>query len=401
MAALTQGRNFLLRGAGRDVEQAREDILGEEHESDFFRLMRAWRYADRANYALDACRRLGIHAQTARQVGPLFDQFIEIAAGEGLDVSERRVDSAAVRKCVLAGFADHLARRLDAGTLRCELVHARRGQLARESGIQRAPLLVAVEVSEIEARGEVTVLFSLATAVEEAWLRELFPGDYGEADGVVYDEATRRVIVRRERRFRDLVLDAKPTAETPPAAEAAALLAREVVAGRIVLAGWTEAVEQWIVRVNCLAKWFPELGIAPITAAGRMTLIEQICHGAYGARELKDKAVMPVVRGWLRPEQLALLDEYLPERIEMGNGRRSRVTYSPDGPPVLAARIQELYGVGGRFTLGRGRVPVRIEVLAPNQRPIQVTDDLTAFWRDIYPKVKTELSRKYPRHEWR
>jgi ATP-dependent helicase HrpB len=68
---------------------------------------------------------------------------------------------------------------------------------------------------------------------------------------------------------------------------------------------------------------------------------------------------------------------------------------------VLSARIQELYGVNGRFTLGRGRVPVRIEVLAPNQRPIQVTDDLGAFWREMYPKVKAELSRRYPRHEWR
>jgi ATP-dependent helicase HrpB len=401
MAALTQGRNFLLRGVGREVEDRREELLGEEHASDFFLLMRAWRYADRADFSLDACRRLGIHAQTARQVGPLFDQFIEVAAGEGLDVTERRVDDASVRKCVLAGFADHLARRLDGGTLRCELVHGRRGQLARESGIQQAPLFVAAEVSEIEARGEATVLLSLATAVEEAWLQELFPGDYRDATGVSYDESARRVVVRRERRFRDLVLEAKPTADIPPPGEAASLLAHEVLAGRIVLTEWTEAVEQWIVRVNCLARWFPELEVPPIAEAGRATLIEQICYGACGARELKDKPVMPVLRQWLRPEQLAVLDDYLPERIEMANGRRSRVTYSADGPPVLSARIQELYGVNGRFTLGRGRVPVKIEVLAPNQRPIQVTDDLTAFWRDMYPKVKAELSRRYPRHEWR
>lgn len=401
MAALTQGRSFLLRGGGREVEQQREEILGEEHESDFFLLMRAWRYADRANYSPDACRRLGIHAQAARQVGPLFQQFLEIAQDEGLDVGERRVEGAAVRKCVLAGFSDHVARRLDGGTLRCAMVHGRRGQLARESGIQQAPVLVAAEVNEIEARGEVTVLLSLATAVEEAWLQELFPGDYCDATAVVYDEATRRVVVRRERRFRDLVLEAKPTAEQPPASEAAALLAKEVLAGRIVLTEWTDAVEQWIVRVNDLARWFPEFKVSPITDADRAMLIEQICHGAYGARELKDQPVMPALRDWLTPKQLAALDDYLPERMVMANGRRSHITYSRDGPPVLSARIQELYGVEGKFTLGRGRVPVKIEVLAPNQRPIQVTDDLTAFWREMYPKAKAELSRKYPRHEWR
>jgi ATP-dependent helicase HrpB len=184
MAALTQGRNFLLRGVPKEVDQAREDLLGEEHASDFFLLMRAWRYADQNRYALEACRRLGIHAQGARQVGPLFEQFLEIARDEGLETGGEAAtrrgdenggrDAAAAAKCVLAGFSDQLARRLDVGTLRCELVHKRKGVLARESAVPKAPLLVAAEISEIEGRGgEVNVLLSLATAVDEAWLKEL------------------------------------------------------------------------------------------------------------------------------------------------------------------------------------------------------------------------------------
>lgn len=402
MAALTQGRSFLLRSVAREVEEARESAWGEEVASDFFLLMRAWEWASRENFALEACRRLGVHAQGARQVGPLYRQFLEIAEGEGLGTGAGGGSEGDVRKCVLAGFSDHLARRLDAGTLRCELVHQRRGMLARESVLQKAPLFVAAEVSEVEGRGgEVTVLLSLGTAIEETWLAELFPEDYTDTAGVVYDPASRRVIARRERRFRDLVLEAKPTADEPPAGAAAALLAAEVLAGRVVLTEWNEAVEQWIVRVNRLAEWFPELEVVPISDADRATLIEQICYGSFGARELKDKPVMPVLRDWLRPEQLAVLDEYLPERLTMANGRRARLTYAKEGPPVMSARIQELYGVEGRFALGRARVPVRFEVLAPNQRPIQVTDDLTSFWRDMYPKVKAELSRRYPRHEWR
>ena len=119
---------------------------------------------------------------------------------------------------------------------------------------------------------------------------------------------------------------------------------------------------------------------------------------------MKDKGkdeIMAVLRDWLTAEQLAVLDDYLPERLTMANGRKAKLEYAKEGPPVMAARIQELYGIEGRFTLGRGRVPVKIHVLAPNYRPIQVTDDLTSFWRDMYPTVKTELSRRYPRHEWR
>ncbi|HTL66335.1 MAG TPA: ATP-dependent helicase HrpB [Lacunisphaera sp.] len=401
MSALTQGRNFLLRNVDKRTAEAREELFGEEHESDFFLLMRAWRYADKAAYNQEACRRLGIHVQAVRQVGPLFEQFLEIAAGEGLDVAEKRIDGVAVRKCVLLGFSDHVAKRLDKGTLRCEMVHHRKGLLARESCIDAAPLFVAADITEIESRGEVNTLLNLCTAIDEAWLKELFPEDFADAGGVAYDPALRRVLARKERRFRDLVLESKQTAEEPPDGEAAALLAREVMAGNIVLTEWNEAVEQWIVRVNCLAKWWPDLEVNPITDVDRATLIEQICYGSHGARELKDKPVMPVLRDWLLPEQLAVLDEYLPERVVMANGRKARLTYANDGPPVLSARIQELYGVASKFTLGHGRVPVKIEVLAPNQRPIQVTDDLSNFWREQYPKIKTELSRRYPRHEWR
>jgi len=402
MAALTQGRNFLLRGVSREVADAREEVLGEEHESDFLLLMRAWRYADRSGYSLDACRRLGIHAQAARQVGPLFGQFVEIAASEGLDTAERRADGAELRKCVLAGFPDHLARRLDSSTLRCDLIHGRRGLLARESAISKAPLLVAAEITEVGGRaGEVSVILNLATAVEESWLRELFPRELTDTREVTYDPQAKRVVARRERRFRDLVLESKSGSDDVPPDQAAALLAREVVAGRLTIDAWDESVEQWITRVNRLCEWFPEYEVNPVTPADRMTLVEQVCYGETSARGVKGREVMPVLRDWLTAEQLAALEDVLPERLTMANGRRSRLTYPKEGPPVLSARIQELYGVEGRFSLGRGRVPVKIEVLAPNHRPIQVTDDLSSFWREIYPKLKPELSRRYPRHEWR
>ncbi|MEN9637868.1 MAG: hypothetical protein RL077_6272 [Verrucomicrobiota bacterium] len=402
MAALTQGRNFLIRGVDKQTEAAREEVLGEEHESDFFLLMRAWRYADQAGYAVDACRRLGLHAQGARQVGPLFAQFLEIAEKEGLDIADQPLDSVALRKCVLAGFSDQLAKRLDGGTLRCELVHHRRGVLARESAIQKATLLVAAEISEIgRGDGEVNTLLTMATAIEEAWLRDVFPQDYREVRGVVYDEPSKRVVARRERRFRDLVLESKTSHEEAPLPEAAGLLTKEVLAGRIKLETWDDSVEQWITRLNRLAEWFPELAVTPITEADRATLIEQICYGELGARGVKEKPVMPVLREWLTAEQLAVMDDYLPERLTMGNGRRARLTYGKEGPPVLSARIQELFGISGKFAVGHGRVLVKFEILAPNQRPLQVTDDLTAFWQEMYPKIKTELSRRYPRHEWR
>ena len=400
MAALTQGRSFWLRNVDRGVEQAREDLLGTETESDFFLLMRAYRYAEKANFSVDACRRLGIHAQAARQVAPLFEQFLEIAQDEGLDVSERRVDGALVRKCVLLGFIDHLARRLDEATLRCDLVHRRRGLLARESALHGAKLLVVAEISEIGGRaGEVNTVLGLATAIEEAWLKELFPDDCDESITTGLDPNTKRVTARRERRFRDLVLESKEGAE-PPETEAAQILAREVLAGNLKIEAWDERVEEWIVRVARFAEWFPEMEAHPIREEDRATLIDQMCYGCRGVKDVRNLDPWPILKDWLTPEQLAAMETLLPERIEMANGRRSKISYPKDGPPVISARIQELFGVE-KLSLARGRVPLKIEVLAPNQRPLQVTDDLARFWREVYPEIKPALSRRYPRHEWR
>ena len=404
IAALTQGRDLLVRRQGRQVEDARDDLFGGETQSDFFVLMRAWRYADRNGYNVERCRRLGIHAQSARQVGPLFEQFLGIAKREGLDVSEKRAMTDAIQRCVLLGFSDHVARRLDAGTLRCELVHGRRGLLARESVVQNSPLLVVTEVHEIQSGTgkdkELNVLLTIATAVQKEWLRELFPNDFAEAQAVVYDTTQRRVFAERRTQFRDLVLEAGRT-EDVPLDEAARILADEVLAGRCVLKNWDEAVEQWILRVNWLHEWVPELEIPAIGEDDRRALVEQICHGAVSYKEIKDKAVWPVVKGWLRGQQQAWVEEYAPERMELPAGRRAKVTYRMDGPPTLAARIQDLYGVKEGLWIAKHRVPVRIEVLAPNQRPVQVTENLATFWRETYPKLKQELQRKYPKHEWR
>lgn len=400
LAALTQGRDLLMRRQGGMVDEQRDDLLGDSTTSDFFRMVRAWNYADKNNYRLEACKALGIHAQSARQVKPLLEHFLRIAKQEGFDTDPRPVEDAAVQKCILSGFSDQLARRLDAGTLRCILVHNRRGQIARESVVHDAPLVVAAEVHEIEGKGgELNVLLSQCTAVESGWLKELFPGHFNETVSVSYDSATKRVEAERQIRFRDLVMDSKRM-DTPPLDAAADLLATEVIKGTLTLKQWDHAVEQWIQRVNNLAAWCPELGITAIAESDRHTMIAQVCYGAISYKDIKEKDVWPVVREWLNYQQQQQLELYCPERINLPNGRKAKLTYTSESP-FISLRIQELFGIEDKITLARGRIPVLVHILAPSQRPVQITQDLAGFWRDHYPRIKQELQRKYPRHEWR
>ncbi len=401
LAALTQGRDLLLRNVDGDTARRREDLLDEKTGSDFWLLMRAWHYASAKDFRLEACRHLGVHAATARQVGPLFQQFLELARREGLDAVQREVPNEALQKCLLLGFSDRVARRLDSGTLRCELVHGRRGTLARESVVQASPLLVAAEVREVESKDKsVQTLLSLATAIEEGWLRELFPEDIATAPRVFYDASTRRVYAEEQLRFRDLAIGARRV-EPPPADAAARLLAEEVLARRLTLNDWDDGIEQWILRLSLLSQWCPELALPPISDEDRRHLVEQVCHGSFSGKDLKDKPVKAVVKSWLSAAQQALLEKHAPERLSLANGRTARVVYEPGNPPHVALRIQQLYGVNTTPRIAMGRVAVLVRILAPSQRPVQITQDLAGFWREHYPRVKQELQRKYPRHEWR
>ena len=401
-AALTQGRELLLRNVSKEVANLREDLFGNAGQtSDFFVLMQGYDYATKNQFRIDAMRGAGIHGVTARQAGSLHEQFLGIARQVGLDVRNKPVQQDALRRCILIGFSDRVARRMDVGQSRCELVHGRRGTLARETVVRDSPLLVIGEIQEIGGKpGDVNTVLSLATAIEMDWLQELFPSDMRQETRVAFDTVSMRVRAEEQIRFRDLVVAARRI-EPPPPEAAAHLLTDEVIAGRLQLSKWDHAVEQWILRLNLLAEWCPELGLPPIGPDDRRHIIEQICHGAVAYKDLKDREVKSTLRSWLEPWQQDLLDKHAPERVTLSNGRTPKVTYEAEGLPFISLRIQELFDVAQTPRIAQGRVLLSVHILAPSMRPVQVTQDLANFWREHYPGIRSELRRRYPKHEWR
>ncbi|HEY5743755.1 MAG TPA: ATP-dependent helicase C-terminal domain-containing protein, partial [Terrimicrobiaceae bacterium] len=384
----------------RRIEEERSEVFGEGI-SDFLILIRAFSYARHHKFRHDALRPLAIHAEAARQVEKLFGQFVDIARAEGLDTEAGAPGDEAIARCVLAGFADQVARRRSGGTLVCDIVHGRRGQLARASVAQNSRLIVAAEINEIEGRsGEAQVVLSLATQIEEDWLREMFPDDFEERTGYHFETSQKRVVVRRERIFRDLLIESQDR-DAEPSPEASACLAKAVLDGELVLNQWNDAVEQWIARVNFLATALPEHEIPMIGPVEREYVVHLACEGVTNYREIKDRPVSNLVRSLLSPAHQQLVDKYAPERLELPSGRRAKITYGLGSLPFLSARIQDLYGVNDDLKIAAGRVALVIHVLAPNHRPIQVTNSLRTFWAESYPKLKEQFRRQYPKHEWR
>lgn len=430
VAGISQGRPFYR--PSREDRVRREQIRQvEDHAdegSDYFVLLRAFEMARAANFNPAACGELGIHGVAARQAGASAQQILQLAdrqrraafsadmpsgSGDCDDGSsstrparsralpEGASADEALRRCLFLAFADHLCQRSDKGTRRCKMVHGRSGELRRESLVEGS-LFVAAELEERELRGEVTVLLGLATAVEPEWLGEYFPDDFSEGSFTHYDPVARRVSCKKQKRFRDLVLEEKEGGEVDRD-QAAGLLAGEVLAGRLNLKHWNAEVENWIQRVNFVARHCPETEIAPIDVEARLLLIEQICHGSISYKEIKDREVLSTVKEWISPEQIYYIEAYAPEEMELPRRKRpARIRYEADGRAVIASKLQDFYDVQGEtLKVANGQVALLVELLAPNGRPAHLTDDLDGFWDGAYHHVRKDLAGRYPKHEWR
>ncbi|NNE94025.1 MAG: ATP-dependent RNA helicase, partial [Verrucomicrobiales bacterium] len=227
IAAAAQGRPLFPKQKRRGSDLTLSDFREPEDGSDFQALVRAWQAAASSNFNRDACDRMGLMANAARETGRMADQFSNtVGRLSNRNTQGREPDAAEIAQVLLTGFSDRVAIRNSAGTLACTVVGGRRGQLEKDSVVADSKtggrLFIAGEMIEVEGR-DLTVKLNLATKLEEAWLAALFPDDFVEKTGAVYNETNRRVEAREERRFRDLVLESRPRGEPPPD-EAAELL---------------------------------------------------------------------------------------------------------------------------------------------------------------------------------
>lgn len=401
LCAILQGPPLLLPLKDKRLDEERESFLGVSSHSDLIPLLRACHLAAQQNFSMDFCRKWGLHRGNIVTAIDLARQFLDLADQCGLKTKKVKPVDTHFRKILLAGFSDHVAKRLDSGTLRCAMVRGRRGEISHQSSVRDFPFVVAAEVEEVQMRGQVNLRLGLLTAIDPSWLEELDPNGKKVTKEFLISDEQRKAICRESLTWHGLVLaESKDEAASP--SDAARLWADEVLAGHVNLKNWNADVERWIARVRFCAEHYPDFGFSIIDEEGKRMIVEQIAYGAESYRDLKDRDVWPALRSWLSPEALGAMDQLAPETIQLpSRSRPFRLDYGVEHSPVLRATVQELYDVPSPLVLGSGKVPITIEILAPNRRPVQITKDLANFWKQSYPEVKKQLKGRYPKHEWR
>jgi ATP-dependent helicase HrpB len=293
----------------------------------------------------------------------------------------QRYDDDALLQSVLMGFPDRVAQR-KAGN---QVMFAN-GTAAELVGDPPSfSLFVALDAEDRTEKPLPQV--RLVARVEPEWLLDFFPERVREETVILWNRQAGRVDSVSRLLYDDLILQ-ESSAEPDPDA-AAALLAEKAL----------EAGIELFVDSQILDDLLGRLEFAGIPAPDISASLREFCRGRRSFADLKGAGDTFV--SWLEHKlDAGRLREHAPRTLRLKAGRQVKIHYQPGKTPSIASRLQDFFGMDETPRLGPQRVPVVLHLLAPNQRPVQTTTDLAGFWTRLYPQVRRELMRRYPRHSW-
>jgi ATP-dependent helicase HrpB len=290
-------------------------------------------------------------------------------------------DDDALLMSVLAGFPDRVAR-LRAGNQ----ILLSTGASAEIAG-EAPPYEFMVTVDAEDRKDKPLPLIRMTARIEPEWLIDMFPERVQEQSNVVWNYAAKRVDAVSALLYDELVIQESRGASPEPEA-AGALLAEKALEAGIERFVDVETLEEFSARVEFA-------GLVPVDGA---QVLRELSEGLRSFSELK-KAATDLVP-MLERKVGRRLNESAPAKLQLKSGRPTKVHYERGKPPWIASRLQDFFGMWDTPRIGPGRTPVVVHLLAPNQRAVQVTTDLAGFWERLYPEVRRELMRKYPKHKW-
>ena len=309
-----------------------------------------------------------------------------------------REDSAGhIGELLALAFPDRIAQGRS-GRGRFRLSNGRGAFLPEDDPLAGEAWLVA---AELDGQARESRIF-LAAAVSQAELESVLKARIEDIESAEWDEARGRVVALRQRRLGALVLSETELADPPPAVLEAGLLAAVRVKGLNALP-WTPAARQWRARVQCLHRLFPDDWPQLDDAALLDTLKDWLGpfpHGARSWRDVERLDLLSALKNQLNPARWAELDRLAPSRLSIPTGREVSLDYQAEGGPVLATKLQSVFGWKTTPTVANGKLPVVLHLLSPAGRPLAVTADLASFWKNAYPDVRKDMRGRYPKHPW-
>jgi ATP-dependent helicase HrpB len=354
--------------------------------------------AEGARFA-PSLRSRGIDPASARQVVMLRDDLLRHHRGRLRD-DEQPSDAYEdddVRKWLLLAYPDRVVkRRGSVGT--GIMVGGRGARLSAESVVRDAEFYLAIDAREDRRSGTIEVHVAMASQIEREWLEELFPDAVRHQRLTRYDEIRRCVVSAKMVWYQDLLL--REGLAATDLEMAGDVLAEALRSRATNLVKSNPLAALWLARLEFVKRALPELAWPEFDDEAFAAMLELACKRKSSLDEVEQADFVSLLQSTLTPQQVKELRESAPLTLTIPSGRQARLTYEPGRPPVLAARVQEIFGWTHTPQLARGRVPILLHLLGPNNRPVQVTSDLHSFWTTTYHQVRKDLRARYPKHAW-
>jgi ATP-dependent helicase HrpB len=406
-AALVSGRDLLARLDRDDAQtQAARQMFEDSGDSDFITLMRAYDFAKSNRFRFEICRDYGINAQVARQVEQTCQQILQVAHQQRLydrDATPASLveNHEALLRCLMAGFVDQLAKRREPGKPECDLTEQRQGQLVRESVVQDAPFFVAANLRQAPSRGPAPLtLLSLATAVQPAWIAEMFPQHLSTTVEHLFDSTNKRVAAMKLTRYHDLVIERKSQQRDLDPLACGRCLAEAHRAGAFELPLMDHRLKQFIARVNLIHATLPELEFARLDAEAITACLARAFTGLSLVKEAQAAPLIHAFHQHLEKGQVSWLDELLPLSIPWLDSRALKVSYVNESPEAQV-KLQECFTLREHPCLCEGRLPVLLCLCTPDGKRLESTTDWPQFLAREWPKHRQTVAKKFPGHVWR
>lgn len=349
----------------------------------------------------------GIDPIAAREAVRVRDDLLRLVAhGNGPRATTPPDAAVLVPRLLLAAYPDRVAKRTSTTSNRAAMVGGVSFEIDRAScclalpGQARGELLLAYQVQGLSNRARTSTFARQCAELDESDLEAVFPGTLKRRELLTWDDQRQAVSAIVGWYWHDLCLRVAPGAQADPA-RIGAFLAEQLRQQARALFAEDEAVGGWLARLAWLRRQMPELDLPEIDDTRLGDLLDQLCAGCRSRAEVAAKPKLPWLSGQLSHQQNRALDELAPAHWTVPTGNAIRLQYDdPERPPVLAVRLQELFGEGETPRLAGGRVPVLLHLLGPNYRAEQITQDLASFWANTYPQVRKDLRSRYPKHSW-
>ncbi|RVS02310.1 ATP-dependent helicase HrpB [Citrobacter freundii] len=317
-----------------------------------------------------------------------------------LNVRSGQPDGALLPLLLAQAFADRIARRRGQEG-RYQLANGMGAMLDADDALGRHEWLIAPLLLQGSASPDARILLALPLDIEA--LMQACPELLQQSDTIEWDETQGTLKALRRSRIGQLTVKVQPLAK-PSEEELHQAMLNGIRDKGLSVLNWTPEAEQFRLRLQCAANWLPEYDWPAVDEDSLLKTLERwlLPHmsGVHSLRALKALNVGQALRGLLDWSMLQRLDSELPAHYTVPTGSRIAIRYHEDNPPVLAVRMQEMFGEANTPTIAQGRVPLVLELLSPAQRPLQVTSDLSAFWQGAYREVQNEMKGRYPKHVW-